>query len=70
MKDAFAYAHKAMGRSRPENLTEMVKSPFGQGQMAKGAAALARRVAHLRSLRADGGVRADERHHAAGQQVI
>jgi uncharacterized damage-inducible protein DinB len=39
MKDAFAYAHKVMGTLTAENLTKMVKSPFGQGQMAKGAAA-------------------------------
>jgi uncharacterized damage-inducible protein DinB len=38
MKDAFAYAHKAMGGVTGENLTKMVKSPFGEGQMAKGGA--------------------------------
>ena len=39
MKDAFAYAHKVMGTLTAENLTKMVKSPFGEGQMAKGGAA-------------------------------
>src|SRR5204863_2676848 len=33
MKDAFAYAHKVMATLTAENLTKMVKSPFGQGQM-------------------------------------
>ncbi len=37
MKEAFAYAHTATGALTPENLTDMVPSPFGQGQMAKGA---------------------------------
>ena len=39
LKDSFAYAHKAMRALTAENLTKMVKSPFGQGEMAKGAAA-------------------------------
>jgi uncharacterized damage-inducible protein DinB len=38
MKDAFAYAHKAMGALTAEGLTKMVKSPFGSGEMAKGGA--------------------------------
>jgi uncharacterized damage-inducible protein DinB len=38
MKDAFAYAHRAMSKLTAENLTQMVKSPFGEGQMAKGGA--------------------------------
>jgi hypothetical protein len=32
LKDAFAYAHKAVGSLTEKNLTEMVKSPFGPGQ--------------------------------------
>jgi hypothetical protein len=39
MKAAFAYSHKVMGTLTAANLTKMVKSPFGQGEMAKGAAA-------------------------------
>ena len=39
MKDSFAYAHKVMRTLTAESLTKMVKSPFGQGEMAKGAAA-------------------------------
>ena len=39
MKGAFAYAHTVMGTLTANNLTKMVKSPFGQGEMAKGAAA-------------------------------
>jgi uncharacterized damage-inducible protein DinB len=39
MKDSFAYAHKVMSTLTAANLTKMVKSPFGQGEMAKGAAA-------------------------------
>jgi uncharacterized damage-inducible protein DinB len=39
MKDAFAYGHKAMSSLIAENLTQLGKSPFGDGQMAKGAAA-------------------------------
>jgi hypothetical protein len=38
LKDAFTYAHKAMGTLTADNLTKMVKSPFGEGQMAKGGA--------------------------------
>jgi len=38
MKDAFAYAHKAALALTPENQLQMVKSPFGQGQMARAAA--------------------------------
>jgi uncharacterized damage-inducible protein DinB len=38
LKDAFAYGHKAMATLTAENLTKMVKSPFGEGQMAKGGA--------------------------------
>ena len=39
MKDGFAYAHKVMATLTAQNLTKMVKSPFGQGEMARGAAA-------------------------------
>jgi uncharacterized damage-inducible protein DinB len=37
MKNAFAYARKATGTLTAANLTDSVKSPFGQGQMTKGA---------------------------------
>lgn len=37
MKDAFAYARGAAGSMTAEGLTQMVKSPFGQGEMPKGA---------------------------------
>jgi hypothetical protein len=39
MKDAFAYAHKAVATLTPENQLRMVKSPFGNGQVAKGSLA-------------------------------
>jgi len=38
VKDAFAYAHKAMATLTADNLTKPVKSPFGEGQMTKGGA--------------------------------
>jgi len=41
LKDSFAYCHKAMDLLTPANQLEMLPSPFGQGQMARGAAALA-----------------------------
>jgi uncharacterized damage-inducible protein DinB len=36
-KDAFAYAHGVALAMTAENLTQMVKSPFGDGQTTKGA---------------------------------
>jgi hypothetical protein len=39
MKDAFAYAHKALGTLTPEKEVQMVKSPFGSGQIAVGSLA-------------------------------
>jgi uncharacterized damage-inducible protein DinB len=36
MKDAFAYAHKALGTMTPEREVQMVKSPFGNGEIARG----------------------------------
>jgi hypothetical protein len=45
LKDAFAYAHTAMNKLDAAALTQMVPSPFGQGQMARGAAA-AEAVSH------------------------
>jgi hypothetical protein len=41
LKDSFAYCHKALVTLTPENQVEMIPSPFGQGQMARGAAAAA-----------------------------
>jgi uncharacterized damage-inducible protein DinB len=37
LKDAFAYARGAAQTVTAENQTQMMKSPFGEGQMAKGA---------------------------------
>jgi uncharacterized damage-inducible protein DinB len=37
LKDSFAYSHKAAQALTTENQTELVKSPFGQGEMARGA---------------------------------
>jgi DinB family protein len=37
MKGAFAYAHKAALALTPQNELQMVKSPFGQGEMARAA---------------------------------
>src|SRR5712692_4943585 len=39
LKDAFAYAHKAMETLTAENLTDMLPSPFGSGKMARGSMA-------------------------------
>jgi hypothetical protein len=39
VQDAFAYTHKAMNTLTAANLVQMVKSPFGGGEMARGAAA-------------------------------
>lgn len=36
LNDAFAYAHKAMNSLTANNEVEMVKSPFGSGEMARG----------------------------------
>lgn len=38
MEDAFAYAHKAALALTAENQLQMVKSPFGQGEMPRAAA--------------------------------
>ena len=38
MKDAFAYAHKAARALTPENQLQMVKSPFGNGEISRAAA--------------------------------
>ena len=35
VKDAFAYGHKAMASLTAQNLTGMVKSPFGDGESAR-----------------------------------
>jgi len=35
LKDAFAYAHKAMASLTDSNLADMVKSPFGSGEMPR-----------------------------------
>jgi hypothetical protein len=39
VKDAFAYAHKAMLGLTDKNFTDPMPSPFGDGKMARGAAA-------------------------------
>jgi len=39
MKDAFAYAHKAVATINAENQVRMVKSPFGSGEIAVGSLA-------------------------------
>ena len=39
VKDAFAYAHKATQALTAQNQLEMVKSPFGQGEMPRAEAA-------------------------------
>lgn len=36
MKDAFAYAHKAVATLTPANEAQMVKSPFGNGEVSRG----------------------------------
>jgi hypothetical protein len=42
LKGSFAYAHKAMGALTATNLQDMVKSPFGTGEMSRvGAASIA-----------------------------
>jgi hypothetical protein len=38
MKGAFVYAHKAARALTPQNQLQMVKSPFGQGEMARAEA--------------------------------
>jgi hypothetical protein len=40
LKDSFTYCHKAEQSMTSANQLEMVPSPFGQGQMIRGAAAL------------------------------
>jgi DinB superfamily len=40
LKDSYAYCHKAMDTLTSANQLDMLPSPFGQGQMARGAAAL------------------------------
>jgi uncharacterized damage-inducible protein DinB len=39
LKESFSYCHRALVTLTSENQVEMVPSPFGQGQMARGAAA-------------------------------
>jgi len=39
LKDAFAYAHKATQSLTAKNQTDLLKSPFGQGTMARGSLA-------------------------------
>jgi len=38
LKDSFAYAHKAAQSLTDKNQLEMVKSPFGEGQVTRGSA--------------------------------
>ena len=35
LKDSFAYAHKAAANLTPQNATDMVASPFGDGKIAR-----------------------------------
>ena len=39
LKDAFAYAHKAMGTLTSDNFTDMVTGPFGGNKMPRGSLA-------------------------------
>jgi len=39
LKDSYAYCHKAMQSLTAQNQVDLLPSPFGQGQMARGAAA-------------------------------
>ena len=70
VKDAFAYAHKAMATLTNDNLMQETADPFDpQGQKHPGRFRQHHVLAHLRSLRPDGGVRADERRDPARQPV-
>jgi hypothetical protein len=40
LNEAFAYAHRAMNSLTAQNLTGMVQSPFGSGQMSRGSLAI------------------------------
>jgi DinB superfamily len=40
LKDSFAYAHKAIATINDKNLTEPVKSPFGEGRVSRMGLAL------------------------------
>lgn len=40
LKDSYAYCHKALATLTSENQLDQLPSPFGQGQMARGAIAL------------------------------
>lgn len=46
LNGAFAYAHRAMDSLTAQNLTGMVKSPFGNGQIAREALAITN-VSHV-----------------------
>jgi len=46
LNGAFAYAHRAMSSLTSQNLTGMVKSPFGGGQTPRGALAVTN-VSHV-----------------------
>jgi DinB superfamily len=46
LKNAFTYAHRAMNSVTAQNLTEMVKSPFGSGQTPREALAITN-VSHV-----------------------
>jgi hypothetical protein len=52
LKDAFEHAHKAIGTLTKENLLEQIPDPYVEK--------LHTTLAHLGSLRPDGGVPADE----------
>jgi uncharacterized damage-inducible protein DinB len=41
LKDSFAYAHKAIATINDKNLTETVKSPFGEGHVSRLSLAMA-----------------------------
>ena len=40
LKDSYTYCHKALGTLTSDNQLDMLPSPFGQGQMARGAIAM------------------------------
>ena len=67
LKDSFAYLHKALNTIDESNVLVQVQSPFGSNKVSRlGLATIA--LSHpLRSLRPDGGVPADERHHSSRQ---
>ena len=70
VKDAFAYAHRAMATLTNANLMEEITDPF-ESERKENARGFRRGylLAHLRSLRANGRIRANEQRCAARQSV-